>query len=669
MKHMIRFGTAKRQGMALLLVVFVAFASLVLLTTLLASVAPRRATVSGELQADRALAVADGTIDLIMNTINTLPPVTPGQGVAESELHAAIISYWEGMLNGYGSDAYSSANASGVSTYFYHTTTNTWYAVWDTTDGHLMNIPSATKLGREVGPSESTTGTTLELAVKNLSTNDSHASGVIVLDSNCRTNNEWFEVDTNTMYNVTPTDVWTMRASAYMLSRTSIVRTLEAKAVKVVNLPSEGFNWFYTTNGLRTFADYVFLDDFAVNFGVNSVIDGFIHANGTINMGGWAKLPVTSTAHVTDIAVDLGNSNVGTFGPVENTLTWAKMTRYNPSEALTWGNSYAGDHANVVPWLQVDASLLGATPMRVPYPLETGMQDRAVIPYYVDMSGTGTATIVFSVENDVGWVTINGTKHGMPENGVIYVNGNATVKGTVLGTCIVGANSLVHEHDHLPANGHIYIGGDILYHTLPRTTENAPATEEPDFLGLVASGNVVIPYATFLADKNLIIDAAMVADGWLGINPSEWTWHNLNTGKTAPTLVVRGSMAAGDGTNMMAQTQVNNGVKQIKGYDLRQYSFDWNLRQVGVPAGFPTTGTELTSKEMIVSRADATALGLTDPAAHPKANPLSVNGTAYYARAADPGTVPNETTGFVSGYMYRIGWKEQIGNSVDHSSP
>lgn len=645
MRHIRRFAVLQRKGMALLLVMFVAFASLVLLTTLFASVAPRRASVSGELQADRALAVADGKIDLIMNTINTFPQLSVSGYVDENSAQAAIVAGWEGMLNGYASDSNSLTNASNVSTYFYHTTTDTWYAAWNIIDTsyHLMSIPAATKLGREVGPADITSDTVLALRVWNLSTNTLEPSSIIEIDSNCRTNNEWFEVDTNASYNDTPTDVWTMRASAYLLSRTGIVRTLEAKAAKKVNAEKVAeYNWWYTSvTRSPAFSDYVFLDNFDVNFGKYAEVNGPVRANGTVNMGGWAKYPVTSTEHVTDIAVDDGNRNDGRFGLDKKSLSWAKQTI----------NGYAVDHAPPISWLEVDKALVGSNPERA-FGADTGMQDKAIEPYYVD----GNATLTFSVVSGVGKVTIkigtgSSTTYDMPTNGVIYVKGNATVKGNVKGSCMVGAS------------GNISLGGDILYNTQPRTGENDPLTTSHDFLGLVANGNIVIPYSTYQADKHLIIDGAMVADGWLGTDSDDWSWHNLNTNpSTAPTLVVRGSMAAGNGQHMM----VTFSGSQIKGYDMRQYNFDWNLKQLGVPDGFPTTGsgTTVPTETGVTDETLLNQLKLTDPSMHPVGNPVNINGTAYYAREVTAGGTSTSWNGFVTNGMYRIGWKEQIGEPV-----
>jgi len=652
----------RRPGVALLIVLMVGLLAFVAVTGLLGYVAPRQRTVSGEAISDRSLTLADGRVDSIMNAVNFFPQVNVSGLPDENDVQTAIIASWEGMLNGYATDPCSTDNAANVATYFYHTTTDTWYAVWDTTGDHLMNTSSSYTLGRQVGATDDASNSVLSLGVKNLTINAIETGSVIEMDPACRTNNEWFEVDTNASYDDTPTDVWTIRASAYLLSRPEMIRTVEAKAEKNVgvNLTSQTtttpvYNWFTNVDRLRYFSDYAFLDNFDVSFGKYAEVNGFVHANGTVNMGGWAKYPVSSTEHVTDIAVDDDDKHDGRFSVGKKSLSWAKQP----------ANGYALDYAAAVPWLQVDAALVGASPVRKPIG-ETGMQDRAIEPYYVD----GNATIIFSVESGVGKVTINGTKYDIPANGVIYVQGNATVKGNFLGSCMVGTS------------GNVYLGGDILYNTPPRTAENAPSTQNPDFLGLVANANIVIPYSTYQADKNLIIDAAMVADGWLGTDPNEWSWHRLDTNpNTAATLVVRGSIAAGDGSHMMVTTQVDHGITQVKGYDLRQYSFDWNLKQVGVPAGFSTTGSDSTaSTETIVTEASMLKYGivsssaeyaalfsqLTNPSTHPVVSPLVINGRAYYA--IQTGTENPVTTwsgtGFVANSMYRIGWKEQIATPV-----
>jgi hypothetical protein len=638
----------------------VSLLAFIALTALLGAVAPRQRGVSGEAISDRAFTLADGRVDAILNTINYLPQVNVSGFPDENDIQAAIIASWEGRLNGYADVPESADNASNLATYFYNTGTETWYAIWNTTDDHLMNVTEDHRFGRQLSAFDDPSGSVLSLELKDLTTNTFVTNGVVGLDPACRTDNQWFEVDTNASYNDTPTDIWTIRASAYMLSKPEVVRTIEAKAEKNIDidpskqdLVTDVYNWFTTIDRSRYFSDYVFLDNFDVNFGKYAEINGIVHANGTVNMGGWAKYPVSSTETVTDIAVDDNYRSDGRFSLDKKRLSWAES------------HGYAIDYADAVPWLQVGKALTGSSPVRKPAS-DTGMQDKAVDPYYV----SGDATIVFSVEGSAGKVTINGTKYSMPSNGIIYVQGQATVKGKVLGSCMLGAS------------GSIQIAGDIAYNTAPRTDENAPATGTSDFLGLVSNSNIVIPYGTYQADKNLSIDAAMVANGWLGINPNDWNWHNLNTNPdTAPTLVVRGALAAGDGRNMFAVTQSDMwGRSQIKGYDLRQYNFDWNLKQVGVPDGFPTTGLGSASTETIVTEASMLKYGivsshaeyaalyaqLVDPASHPAASPLTINGRKYYAKKTGT-TKTGEVwsgTGLVTNGMYRIGWMEQIAAPV-----
>ena len=50
MRRLHYFGWRQRKGIALLLVMFIAFASLILLTTLFGSLAPRSISVRGEAQ-------------------------------------------------------------------------------------------------------------------------------------------------------------------------------------------------------------------------------------------------------------------------------------------------------------------------------------------------------------------------------------------------------------------------------------------------------------------------------------------------------------------------------------------------------------------------------------------------------------------------------------------
>jgi len=93
--------------------------------------------------------------------------------------------------------------------------------------------------------------------------------------------------------------------------------------------------------------------------------------------------------------------------------------------------------------------------------------------YYVN----GNATVVFNAN---GTVTINGTNKPMPANGIIYIDGTATVSGTVLGQCTVGAAK-------------INIGGNIVYVTPPARTVMPMFPLAQTCLGLYLTGTSPLP--------------------------------------------------------------------------------------------------------------------------------------------------------------------------------
>ncbi|MGB9592385.1 MAG: hypothetical protein ACPL1K_07695, partial [Candidatus Kryptoniota bacterium] len=82
-----KFKMKVRKGFALIFVIIIALAMIIPALILASSAIPRRTAVTGEQVSDRALAVADSTIDNILNQINTFPFtfVTPTITVNEGE--------------------------------------------------------------------------------------------------------------------------------------------------------------------------------------------------------------------------------------------------------------------------------------------------------------------------------------------------------------------------------------------------------------------------------------------------------------------------------------------------------------------------------------------------------------------------------------------------------
>ena len=626
----------------------------------------------GEAVSDRALVLADSTVDHILDTINTFPftynftmigavpnPDDPPEDpILETEAAEHCISYYISQLNGGDPYLNSYDNISdNISTYLYSLGTQEYYAVWDSTitldfpNGHIANVSA-------VGPDGSIAQTG---NVKNLSTNVVSSLPFTNIDADYKTDNLWVEIDTNSKYwywSDKP-DEWTIITTAYLLSKPEIKRTIEAFASRgelstdfTPGTPGTAYgNWFTREDVPQYFSDFSGLYHTKVYFGRFETTRGMIRGDSDVWMGGWAEDAVYAHGTVTDQAIDDGNRYDGKFGPGKNNLAWAKA------------NGYATDGYPAAVWPNGDAALKGTQGYRNPPDPNGGLQDKAYDDYYVN----GNATIVFSVDvNGVGWVTINGNKLPMPTaNGAIYVEENATVSGTVKGRATVGAG------------GDINIGGNIVYNTPPRVDKEIPLNSIPDSLGLIAYSNIVITKSTFDANHHLQIDAAMLAvHGWFGIdsNDSNVSWHPIN-GSGEYEAYWNGCQAMWNTSN--APAIVSGSL--VKGYDIQHTYFDWNLYDFGPPPFYPATGQTWVDKYVIVPPEEGiidALRGLTKDQLTPTGDPAhpyayEYGGVTYYfdGNFGTPGTPGSATASISKTALYRITWKEQIANPVKPVNP
>jgi len=660
------FIKKSKKGFALILVILIAAAMMIPVLMLISSAIPRRTNVVGEAVSDRALVLADSTVDHILDTINTFPftynftmigavpnPDDPPEDpILETEAAEHCISYYISQLNGGDPYLNSYDNISdNISTYLYSLGTQEYYAVWDSTitldfpNGHIANVSA-------VGPDGSIAQTG---NVKNLSTNVVSSLPFTNIDADYKTDNLWVEIDTNSKYwywSDKP-DEWTIITTAYLLSKPEIKRTIEAFASRgelstdfTPGTPGTAYgNWFTREDVPQYFSDFSGLYHTKVYFGRFETTRGMIRGDENVYMGGWAEDPVYAHGTVNDDAIDAPgwpNNNTGRFGP----------DKINLSSAKTSDPKYAVDGYPVATWPNGDLALKGSQGYRNGGDPNGGLQDRALDEYYVN----GNATIVFSVDsNGDSWVTINGNKLPFPTaNGAIYVEGNATVSGKVKGRATLGAG------------GNINIGGNIVYNTPPRVDKDTILEGVPDSLGLIAYSNIVIPKSTFDANHHLQIDAAMLAvHGWFGIDSST-SWHTIN-GSGEYEAWWNGCQATFKTDNAPAIVIGSS----IKGYDIQHTNYDWNLRSYGPPPFYPPTGFETSDPIDIypyvtdagilsvlrgLKKSELTATGLIDyPWSH------VYNGTTYYY-----GDTFNwyATATINKTALYRITWKEQIAEPV-----
>jgi hypothetical protein len=652
-----------RKGFALIFVLLIAAAMMIPVLMLLSSLAPRKTNVTGEAISDRTLALSDSTVDNILNQVNTFPfnvtgsslivgyqedasgnVINEGSVVASSQLsQASVVYHYVSLLNGgvvpdvpdvADTAAIAAFNAAcaeiagNVSTYVYNLNTQEYYALWDSTNNKVASVAL-------VGPDgDIATGT-----LKNLSSGATTTFSA--LDSSYKTDNIWVEIDTNTKY---VADQWNITVTSYLLSKPDIKRTVKALASRgtpttAPDALADG-SWFthdtvtVTVPG-HSFADYAGLYHTKAYFGKYETTSGPIRSDANLYMGGWAKDPVFANNTVYDEAVDDYNGNHdGRFGPDQKNLTWARSHGYST-------NGYpAAD------WANVDDALYGTNHIRNILDPNGGVQDKALGAYYVN----GDATVVFKAD---GTVTINGSNLPLPANSAIFVEGTATVSGTVNGQCSVGASK-------------INIGGNIIYVTPPRTDRNAAIPANPDLLGLISHGDITITTATFNANHHLEIDAAMIsAAGNFGID-SNAPSHTIGTYAGS----WNGCQACWNTSNAPA---INLGGNKVRGYEVQHTNFDWNLRDYGVPPLYPTTNstgesTDLIDQYPVVTDSTIMAVltGLNKNDLTPTGDstyPYSYvyNGVTYYYG----GTFNWYATSTMSkSALYRISWKEQIGTPV-----
>ena len=660
------FIKKSKKGFALILVILIAAAMMIPVLMLISSAISRRTNVVGEAVSDRSLALADSTVDHILDTINTFPFTfaTPtiisedgNLDEATKEAQDYLISYYISQLNGGVPDindpigSYDQISSYG-STYLYNLDTQEYYVVWDNTNNKIAHVSA-------VGPDGSIAQTG---NVKNLSTNAVSSLPFTNIDADYKTDNLWVEIDTNTQYWPGEPDKWEIRTTAYLLSKPEIKRTIQASASrgKVTSSADEYANgsWFThdtstTTIPGHNFADYSGLYHTKAYFGRFETTTGPIRSDANLYMGGWAHDPVFANNTVYDEAVDDTNGNHdGRFGPDKGNLAWAKA------------NGYATDGYPAANWANVDDALYGANPVRNPTDPNGGIQDKTLPDYYVN----GDATVVFSVENGVGKVTINGVKYDMPPNGAIFVEGTATVSGTVKGQCSVGGSK-------------INIGGNIIYNTPPRLDRGAPVPENPDLLGLISHGDITITTATFNANHHLQIDAAMISKaGNFGIDANAPS-HTIDPTGTYEAWW-NGCQAAWNTSNAPAVVLGNN---KVRGYEIQHTNYDWNLRDYGVPPYYPVTSKTGETTDIIdqypavkndnpilsylraLTKSKLTLVPTTDPAYNEGFRYLYVyNGVTYYYYETfkyGATATPQSTA------LYRITWKEQIAKPVESINP
>ncbi|HEX8974375.1 MAG TPA: pilus assembly PilX N-terminal domain-containing protein [Patescibacteria group bacterium] len=191
-------------------------------------------------------------------------------------------------------------------------------------------------------------------------------------------------------------------------------------------------------------------------------------------------------------------------------------------------------------------------------------------------NGTFTITTVTSITNNSNSIKTENSSatYNIPGNGIIFVNGNVWVEGTINSkrVTLVAAN--------MPANGtnaNIYIGSNNLKYT------NLSSEE---VIGLIAQGN--IEFSTN-GPSDLVIDAALLAQNG-GIVKKDYNPNCCGSGCEAQknSLGIFGSVASNQSLVFTVTKACNN--SKAVGFQSKQITYDNNLLNYPPPY-FPTDAT------------------------------------------------------------------------------
>ena len=151
--------------------------------------------------------------------------------------------------------------------------------------------------------------------------------------------------------------------------------------------------------------------------------------------------------------------------------------------------------------------------------------------------------------------------HSIPANGIVFVENNAWIEGTLDGNHLTIAAA---DLAPIPINKDIYINHDILY-----TDKVGEDANGPDILGLIAQGNISVG---LYSDDDLEIDAALLAQkGRVGRNHYSWPASYVYR----DTITVYGSLV----TKQRYGFAWTDGT----GYNHRNLYFDNNLMYYSPP--------------------------------------------------------------------------------------
>lgn len=314
--------------------------------------------------------------------------------------------------------------------------------------------------------------------------------------------------------------------------------------------------------GIPSLAQYSFLSNDIIWIGGDETVSGQIQSNNGIRFDGTGNAPIQSA---------------------KATYTCSSGQGCSPSATKdgVWGNaSQAVKNFWKFPVPAVDFSALTSN-------LATAKTSAQSSGIYLASSGTNGYSLVFNsngtvsiykvtslASNPTGW-DVNGDAHNedidyddrtlqstqnIPGNGIIYIEDNVWVEGTVNGRVMIAVAKLPYNSSTAPT---IYIPNNILY-----TTKDGSSV-----LGLLAQKNLVV---TYNAPTDLEIDAALIAQN----GATQFFYY---PGNIKNSITVFGSIMTFD---QWTWTWVNGSGDATSGFKNTNDTYDGNLLYAPPPS-FP----------------------------------------------------------------------------------
>lgn len=359
--------------------------------------------------------------------------------------------------------------------------------------------------------------------------------------------------------------------SQEVVGKYSLVITPPSTGSTIVKIQSTGWTLTDPTTtrtitaryGIPSLALYSFLSNDIIWIGPSETINGQMQSNNGIRFDGSGNAPIGSAK-----STYICSSGQGSPCPATKNGIWGAATQ-------TVKNFWQ------FPVPAVDFSALTANLANMKSLAQGGgiyLPPSNANGYSLVFNSTGTVS-VYKVtalrSTPTGW-DVNGTAHNedidyntrslqftqaIPANGIIYIEDNVWVEGTVKGRAMVAAAKLPYVANSAPT---IYIPNNIVY----------SAKDGTSVLGLLAQKDVL---ATYYAPNTLEIDAAVISQN----GSVQFFYYNPARIKTS--ISVYGSLMS---YGQWTWTWVNGGGANVSGFTNTTSTYDDNLLY-GPPPSFP----------------------------------------------------------------------------------